>query len=436
MKKLLAIILTMLTVLSLSACGNEPAAPETTEPAAAGRDYSEFAGIVHDTKTWYDTLMAMPIASRDMTEQELRQLCSDAFRMNQTFTWTPTQDISYSFTLLDRTSEVFLPKGIAYAGMFYCNNDARGNVWKALEYYDHETGAMDIEAMGGNMQSILSSACAKGCEWAWARISNSTGLETMASYSQYNSKVTPVGPYNYPVGQYSFTDGDGTLKIIERNGREVMLESLAAAKMADGLYSSSSYHVMMFASDPEVVRNEDGRVNPALSYALVHEQDAVGSKTENKNYTQENGVTMRPLGTVDNKYTFQELLDKGYIPFTIPELAGTDPVEVGDAWIGVSAENRVENGADITLSELRTKTLGMNYALCVIQTQVKDASGNVVAEIHPQTSSTPLTFSIPASAALPEEALAPYADGNHTVTVSVRMANGELKEALTTTVKK
>ena len=436
MKKLFALLLAVITVLALCACGGtaEPAQTQPTE--TQGKDYSAYAGIVADTKTWYDTLMAMPIASPDMTERELRQLCVDAFRMNNTFAWTPTQPITYVFHIQGKTSEVLLPTGIAYAGMYYCNNDARGNVWKALEYYDHETGAMDIEAMGGNMHSIISSACARGCEWGWSRVSNDHGLETMSSYSQYASKVTPVGSYTYGAGQYGFSDGDGTKQIIADNGIDVMLESYCAAQMADGLYSSSSYHVMMFAEDPVIVYRSDGTIDPNLSYALVHEQDAVGSKTENKNYQQSNGVTMRPLGTVDNKYTFQELLDKGYIPFAIPELVGKAPVEVGDAWIGTSAENRVENGADITLSELRTKTLGMNYALCVIQVQVKDASGKVVAEIRPQSSSTPQTFSVSASVALPEEELAPYADGNHTVTVSVRMANGELKEALTTTLKK
>ena len=434
MKKGIAILLLCSLLLCLCACSVEPA-PQETKPTEPGRDYSAYAGIVHDNKTWYDTLLAMPIASPDMTERELRQLCADAFRINQTFTWTPTTDISYSFTLLGRTSEVVLPKGIAYSGLYYFSPKAVGNVWKALEYYDHETGAMDIEAMNGESRAILSSACARSCEWAWGRISNSTGLETMDSYSQYSSRVVPIGPYNYTPGKYSFASGNGTLEIIALNGNDIMCQSYANMQTADGVYSSSSYHVMMCASDPVVVKNAAGTIDPNQSYVLVFEQDAIGSKTETKNYLQENGVTMRPLGTVDNKYTFQQLLDKGYVPFTIPELAGTDPVEVGDAWIGKNADNRVENGADITLKDLRSKTLGMNYALCVVYVQVKDAEGNSVAEFRPHIETTPFTFSVPAHSVLSDTDLAPYADGNHTVTVSVRMANGELKEALTTTLK-
>ena len=434
MKKLIAMLLAVLTILSMAACNAEQPQEETQAPTEAARDYSEFAGIVADTKTWYEKLMSMPIASQDMTERELRQLCSDAFRMNQTFTWTPTTDISYSFTLLERTSEVFLPKGIAYAGLCYCNNDARGNVWKALEYYDHETGAMDIEAMNGAELSILSSACARGCEWGWSRVSNSHGLETMISYSQHASRVTPVGPYTYAPGRYAFSDGPGTLDIIADNGEDVMLQSYAAAQMADGLYSSSSYHVMMFAEDPVIVYHSDGSIDAEQSYALVHEQDAIGSKTENKNYTQDNGVIMRPLGTADKKYTFRQLLDKGYIPFTLPELIGTDPVEPGEAYLG-TAQKRIENGQDISFKELLSNNLNVNYALCTVEIQVKDADGNVVYSFKPSLRTTPMTFTAPLGNDDLLKELPAYVNGTNTIHVYARMANGELIEAVNTILK-
>ena len=71
MKKIAALLLAILVVLSLCACGSDTPAPQQTQPTEPGKDYSQFAGIVHDTKTWYDTLMAMPIASPEMTEREL-----------------------------------------------------------------------------------------------------------------------------------------------------------------------------------------------------------------------------------------------------------------------------------------------------------------------------------------------------------------------------
>lgn len=433
MKKLFALILALTTLLSLVGCGGTEAAEPTatTEPKT---DYSAFAGIVADPKGWYDELMAMPIANDSMTEEELRQLCVDAMRMNLTFRWTPTMDINYSFTLLERTSEVYLPARIAYSGLFYCNNNARGNVWKALEYYDVETGAMDIQAMGGQLLAVLSSACARGCEWGWGRVCNSSGLETMTSYNQYNSNIVLVGSYTYPLGKYSFGSGSATKDIIAENGEDVILESYAVMQMADGVYSSSAYHVMMVAEDPVIVRDESGKIDPEASYAIVLEQDAVGSKTDKQDTLQENGITIRGLGGVDNKYTFQQLMDKGYLPFTLKELVGQDPVEAGDAWLGTQT-TRLENGADMPVSEVMTKTLFTNYAICTTTAQIKDPQGNVLLTQHYDTQTTPFTYHVSVASSEFVEKAAAYANGENTLHVYVRMSNGELKEAFTTVLK-
>lgn len=445
MKRLLAVLLCLVTVLSLCACGGdataESTAPETTaaptEPGpdlGVARDYAPFSNIVADPKSWYEGLMALPIANSDMTEEELRQLCVDAMRYNLTFTWTPTMDINYSFTLLDRTSEVSLPKGIAYSGMFYCNNNAKGNVWKALQYYDLETGAMDIEAMGGQLLTMLSSACARGCEWGWSRVSNSHGLETMSSYNQYNSNISLVGPYNYQVGKYSFGSGSGTKDIIAENGEDVILQSYAVMKMADGVYSSSSYHVMMVAEDPVIVYDKDGKIDPVESYAIILEQDAIGSKTDKQDVKQSNGVTLRQLGGVDKKYTFRELLDKGYVPFTIKELTGEDPVEDGDAWLG-NTSSRLENNTEIILEDLMSKTLFTNYAICTVEMQVKDPEGQLLLSHKYDLQTTPHTYHVGISNLEFAEKCIPYANGKNTVHVYVRLSTGELKEAFTTTLK-
>ena len=157
MKKWIALLLCVLMVLSITACGETPAettAPETTAPQETGtppepsvpKDYSQYAGIVEDPKAWYEKLRALPIASADMTEDELRQLCVDAFEMNLTFHWTPNKPISYTYELLDKYYDVNLPTGNAYSGLCYATGIAKatyGNIWKVLPYYDVETGVLD-----------------------------------------------------------------------------------------------------------------------------------------------------------------------------------------------------------------------------------------------------------------------------------------------------
>ena len=436
MKKAISLVLSAILALgTFAGCNN--AAPVETDPpieTEPKKDYSQFAGIVADPKTWYDELMALPIANENMTEEELRQLCVDAFRVNMTFPWTPTKTVNYSYTLLEKTRNYTLPMGIAYSGLCYASGPERGNVWKILNYYDKETGALDIEAMGEDFLFVMSSACSRGCQWGWNRVCNSSGLTWMTSYEQGQSNIVLVGPYTYQPLKYSFNHGDGTVQIIAENGSATMFESYANMKMADGVYTSSGYHVMMCAQNPVVERWPDGTIDPGRSYVIVLEQDAVGSSTDSKNYQQSNGVTMRPLGGIDNKYTFQQLMDKGYVPFTIKELIGEDPIEPGKAWIGTEFV-QIENGKDLTVTDIFNKNLFGNYALCTAEVQVKNAEGTVLKSQILPIETQASDYNTPIRHLVNAEDYAPFDNGTNTIHIYVRLSNGELLEAFNTVLK-
>lgn len=200
-----------------------------------------------------------------MTKQELRQLCADAFRLNLSMPWTPNQDIEYTYTLLRKSYNVSLPAGNAYSGLCYAtgiDNATYGNAWKMLLYWDPETGALDVEAMGPNALNIISSACSYGAMQGWNRVSNSHGLKEMNSYSMYESNIVPVGPYEYDPSTYSynFRSRSASDDIIEANGADTIYESYAMTDIADGVFSSSAYHVMMISQKPVVVRRSDGTI--------------------------------------------------------------------------------------------------------------------------------------------------------------------------------
>ena len=66
MRKIICLLLASL--LLLAGCAQPP-----------GEDHSAYAGIVADTRTWYEEFTGLPIANENMTEQELRALCVEAF---------------------------------------------------------------------------------------------------------------------------------------------------------------------------------------------------------------------------------------------------------------------------------------------------------------------------------------------------------------------
>jgi len=445
MKKFIALLLSILLALSLFACG--PAAPaETTAPEATApqetetppepsnpKDFSAFAGIVEDPKTWYEKFMALPIASADMTEDELRKLCVAAFEANLTFPWTPNQEITYTYELTDKYYDVVLPTGNAYSGLCYATGITKatfGTIWKILPFYDRETGVLDTAAMGGGVLNYLSSACALGATQGWSRVSNNHGLCDMKDYNMYDSNIVPVGPYTYTPEVYNGKFGGRVASdlIIAKNGEETMYESYAQMKIADGVYSSSSYHVMMCSVAPVVVRDENGKIDPEQSYLHVHEQRSAGTKGTTLNYKQDNGYEMRPLGSVYQKYTFAVLLKKGYIPFTLKEFTGEEPVEPGEAWLG-TAGKPMENGKEVSPSSLNTKTLYTNYFLCGVEVKVKNPAGDALASFNLTLMPTVETFEIMLTDPLLTNRVKPYANGKNTVHIYARLSNGELLEA-------
>ena len=441
MKKLICLLLAVCTVFLMVACAGGEQQP-TTEATEATP--SPYAGIVADTKTWYEEFTSIPVANSSMTTDELREICVDRFRANLSFTWTPNVAISYSYDKsAGKTIDINLPTGVAYSGLCYCSNFngvnwANGNVYKLLSFYDKETGVLDVSAMGENYLHFISSACSQGAMQAWNSVSNSHNLGNMDTYTPFDSNIVLVGPYTYEpyVYDYQFSGEEPTLKIIQHNGMEVMFESYAAMLPADGLYSSSVFHVMMCSGKPEVVRDANGKIDPGRSYLTVCEQDAYGSRGEAKSIQQSNGIELRPLGTVDKKYTFMELLESGYIPFTIKEFIGEDPVETGEAWLG-SKESKTENGKEMTVTEIFQGSVHSNYNICNVIVKVKDSSGNELVSYDPAYLTTPRTaaYSCALSGGIKEEKLNQYADGKNTIHICVQLATGELIDAFNTVLK-
>ena len=204
-----------------------------------------------------------------------------------------------------------------------------------------------------------------------------------------------------------------------------MYESFACVKPADGLYSSSSWHVAMCYEAPVVVRRPGGTIDPEQSYMLILEQEAVGTRSDKRDVMQDNGIILRQLGTVGEKWSFTSLLNDGYIPFTFKEFTGDDPIEPGEAFLGDKTGKKVEPQS---VKEAFGLTLYGNYALCTVDIVVKNPAGEVLVSYDPDFVTLPVTYDVTLQGVLDEERVAPYANGKNTVHVYVQLANGEYLE--------
>ena len=417
MKKLLCVMLALMMLFGLCACGGNTDTPEqTTAAPTVPKEKTDVA----EPLTW-EKINAIPIANDSMTEEQLRQICIDTFRLQLTFGWTPNVSIDYNSGMSDKTFH----KGQVYGGPPY-QSGRFGNIYKWMYFYDEENGMLDLTG-GQDTLAKICNQCTGGAITGWSRVVNTMNFKDTGGINE-TAGCLRVGPYTYDENIKYYSQRD-TYQICMDNGVATMWESYAALKPADGMVNfkasetGGAGHVRMVSS-VNVVRNSDGTVNGLQSTLTYLDQWAVYSEA-----MQSNGIPYEVEGGVDVVMTFMDVYNNGYLPFTFAELNKQDPVEKAEVKLSVS-------GDTVKASDLSRATVTSNYIMSDITVSVTDASGKEVYHKDEILYTTLMPYDGLMTAAAPKADMDQYADGNHTVTVSVRVGTGEKIVAYTGTLVK
>ena len=122
----------------------------------------------------------------------------------------------------------------------------------------------------------------------------------------------------YPLGEITYKESLTnfaflpTDKIIEENGVDKVLEAYTLVQPADILVSTPDNHGMMAIERANVVKNEDGSIDLAKSFIMI--QDQRGGQGQGFYEQQIDGELIQFSGRTSFKFTFEKLLEKGYIP--------------------------------------------------------------------------------------------------------------------------
>jgi hypothetical protein len=375
MKQLIALILLLATLLSLVSCQNSDLiTSETTAGTAEETNTGNQAATteekynypkVKNPMTW-EKINSIPIASADMSMDQLRQICIDFFRLQLSFQWTPSKELKFG----SRTLKV----GQIYAGCPYISLTKSGNLYIAMRYYDSETGLMDAGNMTGtSFTSIIGNHCSSGSYWGWARVINTVSATLTAQINEANGFLR-VGPYTYDSSIQEWSNTCLTSSVCEKNGTDVMYQSYAQLQKADGVvnFKSGGGHVRM-VTEVHVEYNQ-GKIDGNKSYIIYIDQAA--------NYTKqsfEDGSTATIFGSLDQKISFQKLYTSGYLPFTYAEFLGTDPVEKA------TVSSTIPQGIP-TLKEIADASITSNYAISDLELTLTNTKGEVVYTTQTQAS--------------------------------------------------
>ena len=345
---------------------------ETTEEVKSSTEEKPQYPLVANPLTW-EKINAIPYADDSMTGDELRQICVDFMRLQLTFEWTPSK--SFNYTLATKKSLAFY-RGNVYGGLPYRSFDANGNIYTVMEFYDPETGVLDPgKRLGNDFAGIIGNDCASSPFWAWCRVINSNrnfkDFKTESGFTNTGlipqNNLLPVGGYD-TISQGDWEDGEGTRGVCLANGEQKMFEAYSAIKPADGLIHyyphtgvlSHANHLMMASSEATVVRREDGSIDGEKSFITILDQRS------NLTTVHKKTGTVHYEGGIDAVFTFSQLLEEYYIPFTFLEFLGLDPVEQAQALLSREGDR---------FADLQKAVVTANYAISHAKVTFTDGAG-------------------------------------------------------------
>ena len=385
----------------------------------AGKEATEMPKF--DLKARLD---AIPIATPDMTVDQLRRICVDFINLQTEFPYMLEEDVDQFITSQKKARK--LRAGILHAGIPYISIGS-GNVYRVAEFYNAETGTIDKNADILKTDRFFGNACSGSAYMAWSRVINSTKRAYTYEMTEAFGFI-PVGPYKYDTSVEVFVpyqkdpDGYCCRTVCNDNGEQTMFESYAAMKLADG--TTNNGHVRLLTGEPFVVRNPDGTINGDESYLIMSEQTCYTTRP-NHVRIDKNGDHYIAQGGVNVKFTFKALFDTYYIPFTFAEFLGTKKVDV--ATVGVDSDEKLFSADDIA-----ALTLTSNYPISDVFVTVKNNLGEKVYSCVHRS----LDFFIKEmklGEILPTDELKPFAD--HTISIDCQLFNGSKLNALSAKLK-
>ena len=365
--RVILIVLVMILAIGLIGC-NADTAKTTGSVETTDADQTTQEGTVEES-TEGETL-----SPEEQILQDRRDIAEAYMRSAVSLLWRASEDIDYQ-TGRDIVS---IKAGRLYEGILYTY--AAGTMTSFLEYAGEpdEKGIytisnLSLDAISGSGSGArIGSDCSSTVLVAWSLVS--------PSVTARHSKTLCEDYGCIKVGNYTANPSttEGSVVTAMDNGKDVMAEAYAQMQKADALVFcdvGGSNHTMMVV-DVSVVYGKDGKIDPKKSVATVLEQTSTLVKSGSRYEHETLGETVYRIGVIDQKYTFNMLYDKGYLPYTCKEFI--DPSTIEEPYV-------TDSESTYGLDNLLVGTISSNWKMDAVTVTIKDAAGNIVQEATGRT---------------------------------------------------
>lgn len=274
-----------------------------------------------------------------------------------TVEWRVKQDLMYTDRMWSTTYQF---KGIPY-------NHKSGSLAQAMTLIGEDGYLVDEVydwATSDSWDMYFGNDCSGALQQAWWTVSNSTDVWVCQYLYPYEGQgALPVGDWEWEFSLSDFGTPLISKPYIEATGEERMYEAYALLRAGDAVnyHTESGGHTRMIAEDAVVVRTQDGKIDPQLSYVISHEQGNAVRDDEAGTYSTWN---------LNRKQYFANLLFDNAVPITCEELitGEMEPVEA-------KLEGKQEGYAGMISGVVQT-----NYHLESVTLKITDSDGNVVLD--------------------------------------------------------
>lgn len=235
----------------------------------------------------------------------------------------------------------------------------------------HNISGLTMDLLGRNDDNIrrVGNDCSGAVLLSWGQVATSI----MSKNTQY---MVPANGF-LRVGEYESSDTDNapSKDMCEKNGVIVMYDAYAQLQKADAVVQrTDSYSHVMMVTSVHVERNKKGNVDGNKSYVTVLHQTNSYLQNEAKAYDEALGEDVYQTYGIDDKKTFFELYDGGYLPITCLEFI--------DATAPVPKANVVDSISDPSIADLCKGEFLSNYFVSIVDITVTDAAGNAVQTVR------------------------------------------------------
>ena len=307
-------------------------------------------------------------------EAELRQTVVDRMNAMATYIWEPKSTMRYTCYGNDGCANFYV-SGEKAMGIPYNHN---GGSLNRLKYCLDENGVVQdwVPTIGNDLYDVYIGAdCSTALYKAWAAVCTSLG----DNFPRTRFQCPWAGEGSLPVGGYGWKSNSTATTHYPKDeitGMGYTAQDLygfyAQMKMGDGVITmnSSGGHTRMATTNPVVYWDPDtGEIDGEQSYMLFTQCGGVSRHYEY--VTDENGNEEAYVcyWGINGKYTFKQLFNSSYLPFTCNELNDPDTY-YEEAWVEIEEDLEAPSKYALCVGNVKS-----NYAIDFVTIRVESEHG-------------------------------------------------------------